>query len=158
VTFRRLLLAEAAEIDAGPDTVVKLATRTARPRIAHLPEVVVPAEPADPIFRKTGDLCPEIARGFVGRNALVAFEISEDETIRIEAELFDQELPRVRDGFFFEVIAEAEVAEHLEKGVVPWRRADRFEVVVLAADPDAFLAAGGARNAAFFAAREHVFE
>jgi hypothetical protein len=40
-----------------------------------------------------------------------------------------------------EVVAEAEVAEHLEEGVVPGRVADVLEIVVLAAGPHAALRA-----------------
>jgi hypothetical protein len=43
-----------------------------------------------------------------------------------------------------EVVAEGEVAEHLEEGVVPGGVADIVEVVVLAAGAHAFLAGGGA--------------
>ncbi len=52
-----------------------------------------------------------------------------------------EELPRVRDRVVLEVVAEAEVAEHLEERVVPRGDADVLEVVVLAADADALLAA-----------------
>ena len=65
------------------------------------------------------------------------------------------ELPDVRDqfpgpfdGFFFEIIAEAPVAEHLEKGVVIGVQADVVEVVVFAAGADAFLGVGRAGGAA----------
>ena len=47
--------------------------------------------------------------------------------------LLGEELPRERDRLFFEVVAEAEVAEHLEERVVARGDADVLEVVVLAA-------------------------
>jgi hypothetical protein len=42
--------------------------------------------------------------------------------------------------------------------VVARRRADRFEIVVLATDADALLAGGGALVRALLATREHVLE
>ena len=62
------------------------------------------------------------------------------------------------DGFFLEVIAEAEVAEHLEKSVMTCGFADVFEVVMLSADTDAFLAGCRTNVRARFAPREHIFE
>jgi len=52
-------------------------------------------------------------------------------------------LPCVRDGLLLEVVAEGEIAEHLEKRVVAGRMADLLEVVVFAARPHALLACNG---------------
>ena len=49
------------------------------------------------------------------------------------------QLPGVGDGVFLEVVAEAEVAQHLEEGVMAVGEADVFEVVVLASGAHAFL-------------------
>ena len=59
---------------------------------------------------------------------------------------------------FLEVIAEGEVAEHLEEGVMPRSIADVVEVVVLAAGADALLAGGGADVIALLEAGEDVLE
>src|SRR3546814_9410999 len=56
------------------------------------------------------------------------------------------ELPGVGDRILLEVVAKAEVAEHLEKRVVPRRVADVLEIVVLATGAHAFLRAGSARE------------
>ena len=53
-------------------------------------------------------------------------------------DLGDQ-LPGELDRLALEVVAEREVAEHLEEGVVARARADVLEVVVLAGDPHALL-------------------
>src|SRR6185312_14655813 len=53
---------------------------------------------------------------------------------------------------------EAEVAEHLEKGVVAAREADVFEIVVLAACADALLRAGGAQIIPALRAQKEVLE
>ena len=57
-----------------------------------------------------------------------------------------------------EVVAKAEVAEHLEKRVMAVGEADVFEIVVLASGADAFLRSGGAGVVALFGAQEDVFE
>ena len=46
-------------------------------------------------------------------------------------------------SFPFEIVAKGEVAEHLEKGVMPGRVAHVFQIVVLAAGPYAGLGRGG---------------
>ncbi len=53
------------------------------------------------------------------------------------------QLPRIGDGFLLEVIAEGEIAHHLEESMVALGEADVFEVVVFAAGADAFLGGGG---------------
>jgi hypothetical protein len=55
-----------------------------------------------------------------------------------------QQLPGVVDGVALEVVAEAEVTQHLEEGVVARGVADVFQVVVLAAGAHAALHGGGA--------------
>ena len=61
-------------------------------------------------------------------------------------------------GAVLEVVAEREVAEHLEKRVVARRVADVVEVIVFAASADAFLRRGGPRDGARFLAGKHVLE
>ena len=69
-----------------------------------------------------------------------------------------QQLPGERDRLLLEVVAEGEVAEHLEERVMPQRRPDVVEVVVLAADPHALLRRRRARVGALLAAEERVLE
>src|SRR5450432_1174088 len=68
------------------------------------------------------------------------------------------ELPREGNGVLFEVVAEGEVAEHFEEGVMAVGEADVFEVVVFAAGADAFLAGGGAAVVALFESEEDILE
>src|ERR1051326_3278790 len=63
---------------------------------------------------------------------------------RSDRELLRDELPRERDRLALEVVAEGEVAEHLEEGVVPRGVPHLFEVVVLAAGAHALLCRGRA--------------
>ena len=62
------------------------------------------------------------------------------------------------DGVALEVVAEAEVAQHLEEGVVAAGEAHIFEVVVLAAGADAFLRSGGAGVVALLGAKKEILE
>ncbi len=64
----------------------------------------------------------------------------------------------IGDGVFLEIVAEGKIAEHFEKGVMAIGEADVFEVVVLAAGADAFLAGGGAVVVALLEAEENVLE
>ena len=82
------------------------------------------------------------SRGTAG----VAFEDGDVELCWVDAEPLGrgEQLPGVGDGVALEVVAEGEVAEHLEEGVVAAGEADVFEVVVLAAGADALLRGGGA--------------
>ena len=68
------------------------------------------------------------------------------------------QLHRVGDGLLLEIIAEGKIAEHFEEGVVAIGEADIFEVVVLAAGANAFLAGGGAVVVALLEAEEDVLE
>ena len=69
-----------------------------------------------------------------------------------------QQLPRIADRVALEIVAEAEVAQHLEERVMPRRVADVFEVVVLAARAQRLLRRRRALVGALLAAGEHVLE
>ena len=62
------------------------------------------------------------------------------------------------DGAVLEVVAEREIAKHLEKGVMPRRIADIVEIVVLAARAHAFLRRGRALEGQRLHAGEDVLE
>ena len=53
---------------------------------------------------------------------------------------FRQQLPRIANCIALEIIAEAEVTQHFEKSVVACGVTDIFQIVVLTAGSDAFLA------------------
>ena len=76
----------------------------------------------------------------------------------IEPPLLGQQVPRQLDRVLLEVVAEREVAEHLEERVMAQRGPDVVEIVVLAADAHALLRRRGARVVALLAAEEHVLE
>ena len=112
---------------------VDLRARTARARVGHLPEVVLRPEPVDPRVRHAGDLAPERAR------LVVLVEDRDAQVLRGHLQLLGDELPREADRVALEVVAEREVAEHLEERVMPGGVADLLEIVVLAAGAHALL-------------------
>ena len=107
---------------------------------------------------RRADLLPERRGLLVGRDFVVALEDGEPEAARVEAVLVDEQVPGEADGVLLEVVAEGEVAEHLEEGVMARGLADLVEVVVLAARAQALLRRDGARVVALLRAEEHVLE
>ena len=68
------------------------------------------------------------------------------------------ELPGVGDRIALEVIAEGEIPQHLEEGVMPLGVANLLEIVVLSPGPDALLTGGGPEVVALFLAQEDALE
>ena len=108
---------------------VELAARTARARRPRLPEVLLAVARHDAAARDP-DRLPRRDRLLVGAEAelLVTLEHGDPDALGIEAEPLDRELPRHLDGSLLEVVAEREVAEHLEEREVPGRQADLVDV------------------------------
>jgi hypothetical protein len=105
--------------------------------VAHLPEVVLVAEALDALERHADLLVPD-RLGFV-----VAVVDRDPQTVTVEAPALGHQFPAPRDRALFEVVAEAEVAHHLEEHEMTFRAAHVVEVVVLAAGADTFLRAHG---------------
>src|SRR6266581_4382570 len=123
----------------GAPVVEELAARTGGPGNAHVPGVVLPAPPDDPLDRHADDLVPDVER-------LVVLEVhGGPDALGVETEAtvgdrLRREIPRQFDCALLEVIAEAEVAVHLEERAVPGGLADLFDVL----RANAFLDAGRA--------------
>ena len=96
----------------------------------------------------------------VARDALFALEDGRVELVLVEPEPCGRgtQLPGVGDGVLLEVVAKAEIAQHLEERVVAVGEADVLKVVMLAAGAHALLRRGGARVVALFDAQEDVLE
>ena len=140
----------------GAAEVIDLRAAAARAGVAHLPEVVVRAQLADPLGRQ--ELPPDVVGLVVARNCRIALEDRGEESVRRQLPLVGQQRPRERDRLALEVVAEREVAQHLEERVVPERRPDVVEVVVLAADAHALLRRSSRACSRASPPEEHVLE
>ena len=110
------------------------------------------------LFRHADDTLAGSRRPVPDLECSSRFENGNPQPVLVQPHLFCQEFPAPHDRLFFEVIAEGEVAEHFEKGMVAGRHADVFQIVVLASRAHAFLRAGRARVAPVFQAQKGVFE
>ena len=127
-------------------------TGTAWPRIAHLPEVVLCAEPDNTFSRNAGQLRPEPCC-FV-----VVLINGRPKFILRQFESLGQEFPREKNGVSLEIVTERKITKHLEKSVMPGSMAYVFEVAVLTTRPHALLGCGCPRIGALFLAQEDRFE
>ena len=116
--------------------VENLAARTARSGFAHLPEVVgaaarLVADAHDTVRGQADLLVPDVER------LLIRVVHGHHQALRIDSQpiLAGDEVPGEANRVTLEVVAEAEVAQHLEERVVARGVADVLEVVVLAARP-----------------------
>src|SRR6478609_420869 len=139
VAVARLPVAVCAELAA---TIQEdLGAGTAGTGDAHVPVVVLAPEAHDAVVGKARDLLPERDRLVVlvvdGRVEVLLVE--PEATLGLAA---GDELPRQLDGAFLEVVAEAEVAVHLEERAMPGGLADLLDVE----GPHALLHARGARE------------
>ena len=145
--------------NVGAVVVEDLGARAARAGVGHLPEIVggvartlVVADADDALVRHADFVGPDVV-GFV------VFDVDGDgQLVGRQAVDLGQQFPGVVDGIALEVVAEAEVAQHFEEGVVARGVADVFQVVVLAAGAHAALHRGGARVRTAVGADEHVLE
>src|SRR5919106_2584048 len=137
-----------------------LAARAARAGVGHLPEIVrlvllsagLVADANDALARNADHLGPELEGlvvGLVHRGP----EALGSETIDVR-----EELPGEADRVLLEVVAEGEIAQHLEERMVARGIADVLEVVVLAAGAQASLRGGRAAVGTLLLAEEHVLE
>ena len=126
--------------------------------IAHFPEIIVLVAVDDV---GSGQMLLPVTGGFVvtlealgGRT----FEYGGVETGGVEVKHVDEIFPGPVDGFFLEIVAERPVSEHLEHGVVVGIVSHLFEVVMLAADTQAFLRVGDAGVFRGLVAEDDVLE
>ena len=137
---------------------VDFAAGSAGAGLAHFPEVVVLVAEED-LFG--GDVAQPGLAGLFIEGGAVAFGALEDgdvKVFRVDLEDLGQKFPGPVDGLVLEVVAEAPVAQHLEHRVVVGVVSDGFEVVVLSADPQAFLAVGHPGGPGGGVAEEDILE
>ena len=123
---------------------VYLRARTARTRIAHLPEVVVLVSVYNVVGRHV--LCPETCSLLVACYAFLrrAFEHCHVKIFGRKMQHINEIFPRIVYGSLLEIIAEAPVAEHLEHCVMVCVVSHFFKVVVLATHAKTLLRVGTA--------------
>ena len=104
------------------------------------------------LVRQAGDLLPD-------RRRVVVLGVDGDQQpVLRQAEILGHQLPGVGDRLVLEVVAEAEIPQHLEERVVARGVADIVQVVVLAAGAHAFLRRGGADVGPLLLPGEDVLE
>ena len=131
---------------------MNLAAGPAGTGLAHLPEVVLFAQTDNPFFRHIGNLTPQVM-GFI-----VILVDGDIKLLFRQFQFLSQEVPRIGDGFPFEIIAKGEVPQHFKKGMMPRCTAYRIQVVMLPAGAHAFLRCGGSGVIPLFQAQEHILE
>ena len=106
------------------------------------------------------ELAPGLHRFFVqGRTVLgAALEHCCVQLRLVDLVNLREQFPGPCDGFCLEIVPEAPVSEHLEHRVMPSVVSHCFEVVVLSADPEAFLRIGGPLRLRNRVAQEYILE
>ncbi|MGY4377627.1 hypothetical protein ACVWZ3_005266 [Bradyrhizobium sp. i1.3.6] len=141
---------------SAPDVVAAvdedLRARAARPGVAHRPEIVRGRDADDAVVGEARDLLPQPGRLVVG------VVDGDEQLVLLEPELPRDQGPGQLDRALLEIVAEREIAEHLEEGEMARGVADIVEVVVLAAGAHAFLRRGGALIGPLLDAGEDVLE
>ena len=106
----------------------------------------------DPTFGQAGNLLPKI------EGLVVGVIDGRGQPVGAQPPFLRKQVPRKLDRAILEIIAEREIAEHFEEGVVPRGIADIVEIVVLATGTNAFLRAGRLAVRPRFKAGEDVLE
>ena len=110
---------------------VDLAAGPARPGVAHAPEVFLFAQPQNSLGRDADPVAPDRPGLVVRFERLGATEHGRPEALLGKTVDLRDQFPGVLDRLVLEVVAEGEIAQHLEEGVVSRRAPHRLQVVVL---------------------------
>ncbi len=119
--------------------------------VTHLPEIIF-VQAGETLGADAHFLQPDIRRFIIGHMH------GDPEALFRQAQGAGEELPGELDSFALEVIAEAEVTQHLEEGVMPRRVTHVLQVVVLATSTHTALGAGGTGVIPGFTTQKHVLE
>src|SRR5688572_8015759 len=132
--------------------VENLRARTAGPGLAHRPEVRLRAHACETLALDADVLKPDVGR------VVVVLEHRDPQPFRRQAEPVGHELPGIADRLALEIVAEAEIAQHLEEGVMARGVADVLEVVVFPARAYAALRTHRTHVVALVLAEKDVLE
>ncbi len=154
---KRLVLARLARCQ--PQVEEDLGARPTRPRVPHLPEVVLHAHREDTLARHPR-LHPKLLRLGIPRHRAFPFEDRHIQPRRIDPKPVrrGQQLPRKGDRLPLEVIPKAEVPEHLKKRMVPPRKAHVLKIVMLASRTHTLLRARRPRVRPLLRAQKDILE
>ena len=121
-------------------------------RIAHGPEIILLIHSEKGVRAHTHIVCPD-ACSFV-----ILAEHGDVELISGDGKIFRDQFPGPGDRLLLEIIAEREIAQHLEKSVMPGRAPHLLQIVVFAAGANALLGGAGAVIVALLAAQKGILE
>ena len=139
--------------------VVNFAARTAGAGVAHLPEVVFQPHLKDAVLRHALRSPQVIGFGVALQAAFAVKDRHVQLVFRNPIPLRrSNQLPRIGNRIFLEIIAERKIPQHLKKRVMPIGESDIFQIVVLAAGAHALLRSGGARVVALLQPQKNVFK
>ena len=136
-----------------------LAARAAGAGIGHGPEVVLHAQGKDALLGYA-HFQPVFFGLVIAGNAFLAFKNGGVELVFGNAKpcFGGHEFPGISNSIFLEVVAKAEIAQHLKERMMALGEAHILKIVVLATRADALLGGGGAGVIALLQPQEHVFE
>src|SRR3546814_20255288 len=127
-------------------------TGAARAGVAHRPEIIRCRYADDAAFGKPRDLAPKV------KGVVIGMIDGDRQPGGIDAPAACDQIPGEADRPLLEIVAEREIAEHLEEGVMARGIADIVEIIVLAAGADAFLRRRGGAVGALFQPGEEVLD
>ncbi|SBT10051.1 hypothetical protein PROAA_370005 [Candidatus Propionivibrio aalborgensis] len=127
--------------------------------VAHHPEVVRSVARPLVVADANNALCRDADHRVPDFVSLIVLGIYRDpQSLLWQLVDIDQQFPGVLDGIELEVVAEREIAEHLEEGVMARGVANVFKIVMLAAGPNALLRSCCAIVGPLVEAQEYILE
>src|SRR6185312_14384496 len=105
-------------------------------------------------------IVPEVVGFLVARNSGLALEDRDEQLVLRDPKPLrrSDQLPCEADRVFLEIIAERKIPQHLEKRMVTIRKADVFEIIMLAARTNALLRRSRTPVVALLQTKKNVLE
>ena len=136
----------------GAQVIVQFRSGSTGSGVSHRPKVLLLTHLKDALFRYTHPVSPKL-------QSLSVFSIDGDvKTIPGKFVDLRAQFPGALDGFFLEIVAKREIAEHLKEGVVLAGAAHSLQIIMFSAHAHAFLTACGPFVVALFQAQENILE